>query len=635
MSNNIFGPPFMSCFGRQCSSSLFLSPILLNAVNGTTITSVNWSDWDGTKDGDTQYFYDDGDNHGPTHLTPFGPDSFVALHRHYTTPQSRKFGVYSVADKVITEDSTIDITGITGSEGIFPSMPRVKMSADRVLGGIFGSGGSIIILMSKSGTTLAQLDLDDFSTLSTTNRNYRSIERLTATTAVLFYSEASGVSYKSVIIDISGDTISFGTPVATGGSTTVSRYGALSAISETGFIVAYDTTAYLYSVSGSTITLEDSIDVRSDSNAMLDVNGSAVVRDGLMGIVYEYGATNQLQLIEFTASALTRGQSLQIQAAGSFDGPQEHGICSDGQGTILAAICTLSATGTDVYRIDVAEDGTPTNAGIMVHIDGDHPTLRMLEGNAAAILTSQWTDGESDNQIVMKVLSNSGEVNVANFSPILMFESWNADTLPDPGPEVDQWDDQSGNALHATQIVEADQPSTGTETQNGVNVVEFSNDGLDLPDLSSYFDGSQNRTIIAAMRADAGVYNSFCSMGPNTNFQRFTFQSHNQVLSVAFQGSIFNSTFDVSGWSIVVARLDGTTVKDVDLYQSGGTPQAHPSNSNVINTDASQKTHIGGQSGFSGAIAALYAFNRAITDEEMNIICGKLRDKLALTWEDI
>ncbi len=376
----------------------------LRNTSGTS-SGADWSGYDGTNDAAQQLLFADGDNFGPSAFTPSSATEFVLTTRDRNNTQTRRMGVVSIDGTSVTLENEYNISSIAGNEGVFPSMTRTKMGGDRYLTLYTGSGGDFLVLHTKSGVTLSQTDIDTTMTPLTANRNFRSIDRLDDDTAVMFYSPASGTTYRVVTIDITGDNISFGTAVDTGGSTSASRYGALTVIDSGHLICAYDTDVYLFSRSRSTLTLEDNIDVRSDAAAMLDVAGSDIVRDGYWAVAYEFGATTQLQVIEYDTSTnkLTRGNSVQLNNAGSFNGPQEASLAQANEGVLLAAICESSANGTNIFRITVDGDGVIANSEIK-NVDGDHPYFRMMEGKNQAVLLTQFSDTGPIDKVAVYVL---------------------------------------------------------------------------------------------------------------------------------------------------------------------------------------------------------------------------------------
>jgi len=67
----------------------------------------------------------------------------------------------------------------------------------------------------------------------------------------------------------------------------------------------------------------------------------------------------------------------------------------------------------------------------------------------------------------------------AGFSPLDIpnlagwWDASDTSTITESGGSVSQWDDKSGNGLHVTQAVSAEQPSTGLATQNSLNVLSL------------------------------------------------------------------------------------------------------------------------------------------------------------------
>jgi hypothetical protein len=65
-----------------------------------------------------------------------------------------------------------------------------------------------------------------------------------------------------------------------------------------------------------------------------------------------------------------------------------------------------------------------------------------------------------------------------NFTPLslnpqLWLDAADTATITESSGAVSQWDDKSGNGRHFTQATGANQPATGTNTRNGLNVITF------------------------------------------------------------------------------------------------------------------------------------------------------------------
>jgi hypothetical protein len=72
---------------------------------------------------------------------------------------------------------------------------------------------------------------------------------------------------------------------------------------------------------------------------------------------------------------------------------------------------------------------------------------------------------------------NPPALDVLSLSPVLWLDASDTSTITESGGAVSQWDDKSGNGYDLTQATSANQPTTGTNTQNGRNVITF--DGSD------------------------------------------------------------------------------------------------------------------------------------------------------------
>jgi len=58
---------------------------------------------------------------------------------------------------------------------------------------------------------------------------------------------------------------------------------------------------------------------------------------------------------------------------------------------------------------------------------------------------------------------------------VLWLDASDASTITESGGSVSQWDDKSGEDNHVSQATGSKQPTTGSRTQNGLNVLDFDN----------------------------------------------------------------------------------------------------------------------------------------------------------------
>jgi hypothetical protein len=91
-----------------------------------------------------------------------------------------------------------------------------------------------------------------------------------------------------------------------------------------------------------------------------------------------------------------------------------------------------------------------------------------------------------------------------NLSPILWLDASDTSTITESGGAVSQWNDKSGNGYNVTQATGTDQPTTGTRTQNGLNVLDFdgSNDQLRSGNVVTQITTSKALTQFVVVKSD-------------------------------------------------------------------------------------------------------------------------------------
>ena len=221
-----------------------------------------------------------------------------------------------------------------------------------------------------------------------------------------------------------------------------------------------------------------------------------------------------------------------------------------------------------------------------------------------------------------------------DLSPVLWFDASDASTITQSAGAVSQWDDKSGNALHATQGTGSNQPTFNTD-----ELVFTGTHWLNLPDLSAYFNGSQNRTIFVVGEVDTvSSDEGFFSLGPNTTGNKFPIMTNLGALRLEITGSGATTSLSMSvdTYAIIALKLDGTTLGDCTYYLNGTSEAV--TGANTINTDASNTNSIGRVAlgdKLNGAIREIIAFDSALSDADLNQVGNYLENKWALTWTDL
>jgi len=101
----------------------------------------------------------------------------------------------------------------------------------------------------------------------------------------------------------------------------------------------------------------------------------------------------------------------------------------------------------------------------------------------------------------------------------LWLDASDTSTISLSGSAVTQWNDKSGNAYNFAQGTSANRPSSGTRTQNGLNVIDFdgTNDLLTTTAAKSAFNFLNNSTatLFLVMKNDTttGVQFIICNQG--------------------------------------------------------------------------------------------------------------------------
>ncbi len=241
---------------------------------------------------------------------------------------------------------------------------------------------------------------------------------------------------------------------------------------------------------------------------------------------------------------------------------------------------------------------------------------------------------------VGKIVAYRCDADPLQLNPVFSFEPNDFLTITATGNDVSQMDDRSTNGLDATQTVLANRPETRNQNINLINVLDFNTAALDaefmdLPDMSSYIDGSGDRFYIFVARSDDPIIRHyFFNSGPGVvNGDAFTITCDANKLAVRIGGSNYTSNFNMGTDGIYAVGLNGNSLADLVLWKNAVSSQG--TGTEIIDTDASSNNAIGVRpfsptNKWKGVLGSFVALDKYPTDEEREFLEGYMAWKHAL-----
>jgi hypothetical protein len=235
----------------------------------------------------------------------------------------------------------------------------------------------------------------------------------------------------------------------------------------------------------------------------------------------------------------------------------------------------------------------------------------------------------------------------------LWLDASNTSTITSSGSPatVSQWNDKSGNARNFTQAVGASQPTTGVDTQNGLNVITFdgSNDhlllgssglGRNVTGITSYIviswsaNPTTNRRVLQFDTEDVGgLVRHLIDAGNISQRIRFggrrldagSFTGSTDGSTVISSSDVFvvTTTADYTAGTLV-GRINGTAEGTAGAFTTGAT-----SDTNSLAAAVGAATN--GTSLFhQGDIAEIIVYHAAHTTDQRALVQTYLNDKWAV-----
>jgi hypothetical protein len=207
---------------------------------------------------------------------------------------------------------------------------------------------------------------------------------------------------------------------------------------------------------------------------------------------------------------------------------------------------------------------------------------------------------------------------------------------------VARWDDKSGNAHNATQSTAGSQPTTATRTINGLNVLDYVSDSLQLPTAFRNSVNASDVTMFIVFQTDVGsakqvLLTSLLNTG-RTAFGLLVNSANLLTFLHGDNGPTEDNAAKVActptNVNLAVGRSTGTT----QYVNNGATA--------VSNTNGTATIGLGGATSIgsynnnagdrlNGVIAEIIIYTRSLTDSEVNKVANYLSSKWGASWANI
>jgi hypothetical protein len=220
-------------------------------------------------------------------------------------------------------------------------------------------------------------------------------------------------------------------------------------------------------------------------------------------------------------------------------------------------------------------------------------------------------------------------------SPVVWLDAADTSTITESSGSVSQWNDKSGNGYNVTQGTGLNQPTTGSATINGLNVLTF--DGSNDRMLNSAVPSSSRpHSYVAVVKETAGqtatksILNAegFTTLQEMAIFFR-TVSSIRRFEAFANGGFTSSIALTTTNTNIVYLKLDGANSEIGFNNQSVAM--------NIAGTTRRAGLYVGSNSAgtgenFNGQIAEVFYFNSALTENQKRVLFAYLASKWAVQF---
>lgn len=225
----------------------------------------------------------------------------------------------------------------------------------------------------------------------------------------------------------------------------------------------------------------------------------------------------------------------------------------------------------------------------------------------------------------------------SSLSPAAWFDASDIATITSSGSpaKVSQWDDKSGNGRHVVQATAAAQPTTGTATQNGLNVLVFGG-SQDLKKSSSAIDSdltifSVFRVITPTTLIMPGVLLNNGNAGRPLDRLHVSNRDNRTnigTITVSSVGALFRTW---TTFNVLTMCYSKTTSSSPRLFEYSNNQLVFRQTDTETHTVTDQKICIGrrddGSTNLNGEIAEIIIFGSILSDAERTGIYNYLVQK--------
>jgi len=308
----------------------------------------------------------------------------------------------------------------------------------------------------------------------------------------------------------------------------------------------------------------------------------------------EYGNNNGIVIsYEYTATAATQV------------------FTNDSAGFHLYALANRTANPPPVVTLDAPTEGQSFASGV-----------------TPITLTATATDDSAIDNVEFFYQGGASPWTPANITTALWLDAAEASTIHEdttPG-FVSQWDDKSGNGNDVTQVTGSLQPATGTRTLNGMNVLDFAADWLEVDPFAK----SEPFTVFMVATVDVAAQASYVMWGDANNNNPYPMlYEYSDVYQIYGGGSQPNRPSDTNPHVFGVNYY--SSALNVYVDGTGGTPAATTATA-LTGLQIGARNDSAGDS-LDGMVAEFVLVDGTMSDADREKMEGYLAHKWGIALE--